>query len=324
MTRAVLTKDKVVKIFQQSKSFSPIAVRPSASIVAREYGVSEKTIRDIWKGRTWYNETLPFDMNREPKLRAKTGRPLGCKDRAPRRRKKSSSLSLDKREVSHLHSNGKMTLFVPSTALKPERSVFMQHVLDSEAGDKTCVSCEKVTRNPEYVEGFEVGTGEDATEAEFERYLPEAKKGRSEPDMWHHQKPADQCTPPDMMPYHPFTNPNFKSLHLPPMLLPPAYLSDGGAHGTDAGVQRTILNLYMAATQAPHSGVCTSTGATFPNLVENRHCLNGLQADLGGFPPITGSDGGLHGHLGADVAGIGLLSRLLALQRLGHAAGSAP
>ena len=28
--------------------------RPSAVAISREYGVNEKTVRDIWRGRTWY------------------------------------------------------------------------------------------------------------------------------------------------------------------------------------------------------------------------------------------------------------------------------
>ena len=47
--------------------------------------MSEKTIRDIWMARTWHHETLPWDLNRLPKKIAKSGRPLGRKDNAPRR-----------------------------------------------------------------------------------------------------------------------------------------------------------------------------------------------------------------------------------------------
>jgi hypothetical protein len=64
-TRAGLTSEQAVDIFRlslpraQSESFkSKISRRPSAVGVARKYGVSEKTIRDIWTGRTWSETPL--------------------------------------------------------------------------------------------------------------------------------------------------------------------------------------------------------------------------------------------------------------------------
>jgi hypothetical protein len=58
--RAILSSGKVVAIFRKSlpsggsDSFPLRTVpRASAAAVGREYGVSEKTVRDIWSGRTW-------------------------------------------------------------------------------------------------------------------------------------------------------------------------------------------------------------------------------------------------------------------------------
>ena len=58
--RAIITSDDAVRIFSLSLPYDdPKSAgcgkpkRPSAIAVAREYGVSEKTIRDIWSGRTW-------------------------------------------------------------------------------------------------------------------------------------------------------------------------------------------------------------------------------------------------------------------------------
>ena len=65
--------------------------KPTATSVAKKFRVSEKTIRDIWSGRTWHEETLPHDLHRRPKKAVKTGRPLGRKDSAPRKRKLASS-----------------------------------------------------------------------------------------------------------------------------------------------------------------------------------------------------------------------------------------
>ena len=92
--QAVLTKDKVIEIFKISLKGS-VTEKPNASLVAREYGVHEKTIRDIWTGRTWHDETQPLAIDREPRQRAKTGRPLGCKDSVPRRRKANHLMPSD-------------------------------------------------------------------------------------------------------------------------------------------------------------------------------------------------------------------------------------
>jgi hypothetical protein len=89
--RAVLTKEQVIDIFKLSKVSSSGKIRPSAVSVAKDFNVSEKTIRDIWCGRTWHEETLPLDTNRRPRKVVKTGRPLGRKDSAPRRRRTGSN-----------------------------------------------------------------------------------------------------------------------------------------------------------------------------------------------------------------------------------------
>ena len=87
--RAVLTKEQAIDIFRISTSGYTTASGPTATSVAKAFGVNEKTIRDIWKGRTWCNETLPLDSSRQPKPRKKTGRPMGRKDSAPRRPKQT-------------------------------------------------------------------------------------------------------------------------------------------------------------------------------------------------------------------------------------------
>ena len=62
---------------------------PTASI-AKLFGVSPKTVRDIWNGRTWYRETLPLDPSRADaaeRLARRSGRPKGAKDKRQRTRK---------------------------------------------------------------------------------------------------------------------------------------------------------------------------------------------------------------------------------------------
>ena len=110
--RAVLTKEQAIDIFRISTSGYTTASGPTATSVAKAFGVNEKTIRDIWKGRTWCNETLPLDSSRQPKPRKKTGRPMGRKDSAPRRPKQThqrpkaisrrSNMPQDCRVVSHV------------------------------------------------------------------------------------------------------------------------------------------------------------------------------------------------------------------------------
>ena len=77
--RAKLSETQVIMIFQAK------ACSSSASVVAAVYGVSEKAVRDIWTGRTWSRETHHLDASRQLHPR-KTGRPIGSRDRHPRKR----------------------------------------------------------------------------------------------------------------------------------------------------------------------------------------------------------------------------------------------
>ena len=65
-TRAILTAEQAIKIFKiklsnQTATKSQIL---SPCNVARLFGVSEKAVRDIWKGRTWLRETMHLDPAR--------------------------------------------------------------------------------------------------------------------------------------------------------------------------------------------------------------------------------------------------------------------
>ena len=78
--RARLTQSQAIDIFKMKNSAS------SAVKIAVCYGVSEKAVRDIWKGRTWSTETCHLDTARKvvPK---QVGRPKGCRDQKPRKRR---------------------------------------------------------------------------------------------------------------------------------------------------------------------------------------------------------------------------------------------
>jgi hypothetical protein len=76
--RAKLSEAEVLAIFQARESAS------MAARLATIYGVNEKTVRDIWTGRTWSRETWHLDTSRPIQLKA-TGRPKGCRDKRPRK-----------------------------------------------------------------------------------------------------------------------------------------------------------------------------------------------------------------------------------------------
>ena len=76
--RARLTVDEALAIFKM-KSSSKMATE-----IAAAYGLNEKTVRDIWKGRTWAKETFHLDATRSLQIKKK-GRPAGCKDSRPRK-----------------------------------------------------------------------------------------------------------------------------------------------------------------------------------------------------------------------------------------------
>jgi hypothetical protein len=82
-TRAKLSVEQVIEIFNIKDALPT----NGAARTARMYGVSEKTVRDIWSGRTWCDETCHLDTSRvlEPKS---IGRPKGCRDSKPRKQKR--------------------------------------------------------------------------------------------------------------------------------------------------------------------------------------------------------------------------------------------
>ena len=80
--RARLTEDQVVQIFKY-KLDSP---QLSSSALATHYCVGEKTVRDIWTGRTWSRQTWHLDTSRTLQLK-QPGRPKGSKDAQPRKKR---------------------------------------------------------------------------------------------------------------------------------------------------------------------------------------------------------------------------------------------
>jgi hypothetical protein len=90
--RAILTHEQAQAIFR-CKPLPSAKDRDRAGILARAYGVSVKTVRDIWVGRTWYRATFHLDPTKPfipERLQKRAGRPRGAKDRKPRSKKLQS------------------------------------------------------------------------------------------------------------------------------------------------------------------------------------------------------------------------------------------
>jgi hypothetical protein len=92
-TRAILTDEQAIRIYQikldsqtASISVEDRTLNFRAGVVARAFGVSDKAIRDIWKGRTWLRETMHLDPARAAMAGAlrPPGRPKGRTTRATR------------------------------------------------------------------------------------------------------------------------------------------------------------------------------------------------------------------------------------------------
>ena len=85
-SRIILSEQDARAIFQ-NKPPNGGRDRRRADMLASLYGVSVKTIRDIWVGRTWYRSTCHLDPSKPVnlhRLQRKPGRPLGAKDSKPR------------------------------------------------------------------------------------------------------------------------------------------------------------------------------------------------------------------------------------------------
>jgi hypothetical protein len=89
-TRTVLTPQQARDIFKvkMSNDASHEGQRVPAANLAQKYSVNEKTVRDIWKGRTWYWETLDVDPTRvvDPGKLKSIGRPRRSKENFPQMR----------------------------------------------------------------------------------------------------------------------------------------------------------------------------------------------------------------------------------------------
>ena len=100
--RAILDRDKaeaIFKIKKENENGLSGHKKLNSIEVARKFGVGEKTVRDIWRGRTWIQETQHLDPSRPVRAAGLPGRPLGRKDTAPRKR--SVSLQSSPQRAKH-------------------------------------------------------------------------------------------------------------------------------------------------------------------------------------------------------------------------------
>jgi hypothetical protein len=101
-TRTILTKQQVLEIFMVRlvNDSSETGERVGARLLAEQYRVNEKTIRDIWSGRTWYRETLHLDPRRklDPNRLKAPGRPRGLGTLILRERSLAHKKSATERE----------------------------------------------------------------------------------------------------------------------------------------------------------------------------------------------------------------------------------
>ena len=105
--RAILTDEQAQEIFRKKPSPHSKG-RERAAALARMYGVSIKTVRDIWIGRTWYRATYHLDANKPPaieRLAKKLGRPKGIKDSKPRIKKIAVGPGAEGNTVHHLSTD---------------------------------------------------------------------------------------------------------------------------------------------------------------------------------------------------------------------------
>lgn len=98
-TRAKLSEAQAINIFNLKKNSPTI----SAARIATIYGVGEKTIRDIWTGRTWSRETRHLSAAR-PRLQRTAGLLKGSNSSSiPRAINGSNSFSIP-RSINRLQN----------------------------------------------------------------------------------------------------------------------------------------------------------------------------------------------------------------------------
>jgi hypothetical protein len=92
--RAILTELQAIEIFAFRNESSILRMVSSASVVAKRYGINERTVRDIWTQRTWTHATCSLAANAGPMAKRTMGRPVGSKDARPRKLKRVAGTTI--------------------------------------------------------------------------------------------------------------------------------------------------------------------------------------------------------------------------------------
>ena len=123
--RAILTKELAREIYQyklENMQVVASAVGRHACILASKYGVSEKTIRDVWTARTWSEETDNLDQERRihgaadftlPECRTTASRLVRELERTPLTSR--SSYRVYRRNSTSRKSQGRLSEDISST-----------------------------------------------------------------------------------------------------------------------------------------------------------------------------------------------------------------
>ncbi len=112
---ARLSREQVLEIFRVR------VAAPSAVRIAACYGISEKAIRDIWTARTWSRETSHLDPTRTVELKH-IGRPKGCIDSKPRKRRGGAKQNMLPQGESHTQSGTSKTRPTPPSGCFTEQA----------------------------------------------------------------------------------------------------------------------------------------------------------------------------------------------------------
>jgi hypothetical protein len=110
----ILSEQQAIEIFRIRSAHSIVMMVSSALFIAKRYGVSERTVRDIWKQRTWVHATRPLTESIGPMAKKKLGRPIGSKDLQPRKQKLVVETSISPMQFAALNSDA----LQPSSTLK--------------------------------------------------------------------------------------------------------------------------------------------------------------------------------------------------------------
>lgn len=94
--RAILNETQAIDIFHiKLAANASMQARPSPVQVAFLFGISEKAVRDIWKGRTWAKETHHLDPTRQVPMQKRCDRPRGSKGSMPRKISRHWNLGIE-------------------------------------------------------------------------------------------------------------------------------------------------------------------------------------------------------------------------------------